>query len=396
MLLAAAVLAGCASPGPDAAAPSADAPSATSPAATSSDGDSAATSDAAAPDGAREIAEPALHLTTVAADGAVHHLELASGVSREIARIAPVDDVVTDGRYVFGIREGSVTVVDSGAWTWSHGDHFHYYVGPARVLGEIDGPGTPTVVPGERGIGIHFGGGEAVLVKTAPLADGAIDELFRVRTDDGEGRVVPLAYGAWVTEQDRNGDVVRLREVDEDGIGGEATRCRGAAASIATVVGVVVGCEGGALLAVDGRPAKSEWIPLADAAGIRAFSGREGRPVVAVRATDGEIRVLDTRARAWSRWAEGDAVRAVVAAGDDTGAVVALSDSGALTVRDQTSGAVRARVAETAPADAALFAERDHTIVVGGDRALVIAHRDGAVLAQHHLVAPGRTVLTGR
>lgn len=368
-----------------------------------SDSTPAATSDARQPDGATELAAPALHLTTLTPDGTIVHLDVASGRSSTIAHIAPADAVVGDGRYLFALREGSVTIVDSGAWTWNHGDHVHYYSGPARVVGDIEGPGTPSVVPGERSVGIRFGGdgdrGEAVLVKVGPLADGEIEELFRRESEGGEGMVVPLAYGAWVTEV-AGGRIARLRHVDEEGVAGEAVRCADAAGSIATAVGVVVACAEGVVLAADGRPAPTERLdyPAADDR-VRAFSGREGRPSVAALTDGGAVWVLDTRARAWHSWRPASPVTAVVAVGDDAGHVVAVTRSGDVVVHDEATGRLLSRVpaGSRAPTRApSLFPEQRQTYVVDpAGAALVVDHGSGAVLARFALPA-GLTVLTGR
>ena len=362
-------------------------------------------SDAVPADGVTELAAPALHLTTLAPDGAVSHLDLASGRSSTIARIAPADAVAGDGRYLFALREGSVTIVDSGAWTWNHGDHVHYYSGPARVVGDVEGPGTPTVVAGERSVGISFDGGggpgEAVLVKVAPLADGEIEELFRrdaAAAAGAAGMVVPLAYGAWVTEV-ADGRVARLRHVDEEGVAGEAVRCADAAGSIATAVGVVVACADGVVLAADGRPAQTERLdyPAADDR-VRAFSGREGRPSVAALTDGGAVWVLDTRARAWHAWRAASAVTAVAAVGDDADHVVAVSRNGEVRVHHGTTGRLLSTVAASgAPAHVpALFPEQRQTYVVDpAGAALVVDHGSGAVLARFTL-PDGLTVLTGR
>jgi len=358
------------------------------------------TSDAVPAAGVVEHAEPALHLTTLAPDGAITHRDLDSGRSSVIARIAPAEDVVTDGRYLFAIRDGAVTIVDSGAWTWSHGDHFHYYTAPSRVVGDVEGPGMPTVVAGERSIGIHFDGGgaagQAVLVKAAPLADGEIEELFRREAPGGAGRVIPLAYGGWVTE--RSGDeIARLRHVDEEGVAGPAVRCADAAGSIATVVGVLVACADGAVIAADGRPAKAERLAYpAPRDRARAFSGREGRPTVSALTEGGAVWVLDTRARAWHAWRPSAPVMAVAAIGDDAGRVVAVAGDDVV-VHDEATGRVRATVgAGDIDAGAALFPEQHETFLVDREgAAVVIDHASGTVA--HRLELPaGITVLTGR
>lgn len=393
-LAAVVLLSGCAAP------TEASVPAAPSTASVNGDG----------PADAREVAAPALHLTTVSPAGAISHLNVADGSVTEIGPIPPADHVTTDGRYLFAAREGSVTVVDSGAWTWSHGDHFHYYSGAGRVVGEVRGAGTPTVVTGDRSIGIRFDEGEAVLVKVAPLADGEIEELFRMPVAAGPGAVVPLAYGAWVTESGADGE--GLRGVDEDGVAGAFTPCDDPGGTIATTVGVVVACAGGAVLAVDGRPARAEVIDAppsdtpsaADAPGpsaVPTFTGREGRPTVSALAGPRALWLLDTRARQWHRIDVSEELASAVAVDDDAGHIVAVTTGGSLLVLDEGTGRVLSRTegvgARGVHARAAvLLADRDLTFVVVGTSALAVDHRTGSVVDEFTLAHGGHTVLTGR
>lgn len=303
--------------------------------------------------GAQELSEPALHLTTVDAAGAVHHLDLLDEQESILAEIEPIDDLVSDGRYLFGIREGSVTVIDSGVWTWSHIDHFHYYEAPSRVIGDISGRGAATVVPGESGVGIKFDE-EAVLVETGPLADGEIVESFRIDIPTHEGIVVPLADGAAVTEPDGTGAVRALRMVDADGEPGDAVPCASAAGTITTVVGTVVGCADGAVLAVDGDPETWESIdyPADAATPATAFAARKSRPTVAAVAGDSGVWLLDTRERSWSFVDAGERIVLVGAVDDDAGRVLALTATGSVLVL--TDGEITAR---TEPLVAASLAD---------------------------------------
>src|SRR5690606_2670994 len=127
----------------------------------------------------------------------------------------------------------SVTVIDSGVWTWSHIDHFHYYEAPSRVVGEIKGAGRATVITGTTGIGIRFED-EAVLVDTPALADGEIVEEFRIPAEPAGGFVVPLSEGAAVAEANGIGAVSAMRIVDQDGAPGEEIPCAGASGTITT------------------------------------------------------------------------------------------------------------------------------------------------------------------
>lgn len=303
--------------------------------------------------GARELAEPALHLTSIATDGGVHHLDLLDEQSERLGEIAPATGLQTDGRFLYAVRDGGVSVVDSGVWTWNHVDHFHYYEAPADLLGEVRGAGAPTVVASDLGAGIHFDGGEAALLDLDALKDGEIVERFRLESAPGDGMVVPLPTGALVT------DAAGLRHVDGTGRQLEAISCAQPAGSIATNVGVVVGCADGAVLAVtDADGTTFERIPYPDGAEDRAmaFAAREGRPTVAGLAGDDGVWLLDTRERSWSRIEAGERIVRVAAVDDADHQVVALTADGAVLVLDGETGA---RLARTEPLVAASLADPD-------------------------------------
>lgn len=305
--------------------------------------------------GAQELAEPALHLTTVSGDGAIEHLDLLDEESSTIAEIDPIDDLVTNGRYLFGIRNGSVTIVDSGVWSWNHVDHFHYYEAPSRVVGDVEGAGTPTVVTGEAGTGILFED-EAVLLDTAALADGDIVETFRIPVEPHDGLVVPLDSGAAVSEPDDAGDVRQLRLIAVDGTAGDAIPCADAAGSITTNVGTVVGCADGALLFPGGDPDAALEIALPEdaAPAPTSFDARKWRPTVAGTAGETGIWLLDTRERSWEFIDAGEPIVAVSAVDDEGGHVLALAETGAVLVL--VDGAV---VGRTEPLVSASLADPD-------------------------------------
>ena len=293
--------------------------------------------------GAHELAEPALHLATVAPDGEVAHLDLLDETTEALTRTEPAVEVVTDGRYLFAIHDGAVTIIDSGVWTWSHIDHFHYYEAPSRVVGEVKGSGTATVVPGETGVGILFAD-EAVLLETAALADGDIVERFRIDVDEHDGLVVPIAEGALVTAADADGDPQELRILTAKGEERGRLACAHAAGTITTVVGVVVGCADGALLAVGGDAAEPERIPYpaqAPAGAVR-FAAREARPTVAATTAAGTaVWMLDTRQRRWEVWDAGEELVHAAAIDDADERVLALTADGSVLV--MADGAVVSR-----------------------------------------------------
>ena len=97
--------------------------------------------------------------------------------------------------------------MDSGAWTWDHVDHFHYYRGAARNIGRVDGEGTATIATGLLSTagttGMFFpNSGEAVLLDNPALSGGTITETLRIKTEPHAGLIAPLGEGAVVTEPD--------------------------------------------------------------------------------------------------------------------------------------------------------------------------------------------------
>ncbi|SDQ27345.1 hypothetical protein [Microbacterium sp. cf332] len=331
-------------------------PSATS--APSPGGDTSALGDGhGAIAGARELAEPALHLTSVAPDGAVHHLDLIDEQSESLGDIAPADTLDTEGRFLFAGRDGAVSIIDSGVWTWNHIDHFHYYEAPARILGELTGPGTPRTVASDVGVGVHFDGGdrggEAVLLDLDALKEGDIVESFRLELDAPGSLVVPLPSGALIADAGAG----EVRQVDASGAERATTTCAEPAGAIATNVGVVVGCADGALLAVtDSSGTSFERIPYpADAPGrALSFANREGRPTVAGLTGSSAFWLLDTRARTWTAHDAGEPLVRVTAVDDADETVVALAADGSVLVISGATGGILAR---SAPLVAASLAD---------------------------------------
>lgn len=305
------------------------------------DGSSGSGKDHGAVEGAREVAEPQLHLTTIDADGAVAQLDLIQGSSAELGRIGAPSAVDTDGRYLFATTAGGVEIVDSGMWTWDHGDHFHYYRGEPTLLGTLPGDGPATVATGllstagSTGVFFHDSG-EAVLLDNEALADGEVRELFRVDAGSYDGLIAPLGDGALVTVAD-NGAVTGISYHDADGnAAGEQIPCTRASGTITTRVGVVVGCADGAVLATetDGEPhierigyPKGTTAPRAT-----TFEGRKSRPTVAALSGKTGIWLLDTRERSWTHLDAGVPLRQVVAVDDEDGHVLALDTTGRVRV----------------------------------------------------------------
>lgn len=340
--------------------------------------------------GAEEVAEPPLGLLSIDAEGHTAVLDLLSGESVDLGATAAPSALASDGRYGFVTTDEGVEVIDSGRWSWDHGDHFHYYLAEPAILGTVAGTGPATVTSGALSTtgatGLFFAGsGEAVLLDNKALSDGRIDELFRIATGADAGLVAPVGDGALVTE----GDALVYRGRDGDAAGAPVA-CVDPAGAITTRVGLVVGCADGAVLATwqNGELA-TERIPYLSGASDRAlsFDGRKGRPTVAAVAGVTGFWLLDSRERTWTLVPTDRPLTRVVAVDDADGHVVAVDVDGRVVVHRAQGGGL---VGDTAP----LLADggRASSLVVDEQRAYVsdpaaglvheIDYADGARIAR--------------
>ena len=307
-----------------AAAPSAS----PSTAATSGDGHGAIA-------GAAEVSEPPLGLLSVDAEGSVAVLDLLSEETTDLGATAAPTALASDGRFGFVTTDEGVEIVDSGRWSWDHGDHFHYYLAEPAVLGTVPGDGAATVTTGALSTagttGVFFAGsGEAVLLDNKSLSDGRIEELFRVETGSDAGLVAPVGDGALVTD----GEALVFHDRDGESAG-TPVECADAAGAITTRVGLVVGCADGAVLATwQDDELLTERIPYPAGASDRAlmFEGRKGRPTVAAVAGTTGFWLLDSRERTWTLVPTERPLTRVVAVDDAEGHVVAIDVDGRIVV----------------------------------------------------------------
>lgn len=360
--------------------------------------------------GAAELAEPALGLTSIDAEGRVSHLDLLDESTADLGTVRAPDAVHGDGRYLFAMDGAGVSIVDSGVWTWDHVDHFHYYRAEPRVLGDVQGGGVATVATSNSsttgGTGLFFpGSGDAVLLDTEALSKGRIVETFRLAREPGAGLVVPVGSFAAVAAA----DVLALHAADGMPTGDSAD-CVDPAGTITTRVGAVIGCRDAALLVhvEDERPV-IERIPYpvgTTAARATAFANREGRPRVAALAGDDGIWILDTRARSWSLIPAPEPLVQVTAVDDADATLLALTRAGRVLVLDGETGAERAAsaplVAESlaAGASAMLVADQQRAYLNGPveGRLWEIDFADGARIAREFPAerSPAFFVQTGR
>ena len=339
---------------------------------------------------AEEVDEPQLHLVTVDAHGDVGMLDLLTGETDDLGEIGAPSAVTTDGRYVLATVRGGLAVIDSGMWTWDHGDHFHYYRSDPRLLGTVPGRGAATVATGALstagGTGVFFRAtGEMVLLDNEAVADGELREIFRLQSRPHAGLVAPFGDGAVVSVPGPRGSVGAVQRVDATGEPvGAPEPCDDARGTITTAVGLVVGCADGALLWTDdGDEPAVERIPYParlDAPSATDFHGREGRPTVAALAGDTGFWLLDTRERTWRLHDVGVPLLQVVAADDEDGHVVALDRAGRVRVYSAETGA---QLAATRPLLAATLRDNPAAdgveLVVDQERAYLNAPAEGVV-----------------
>jgi hypothetical protein len=329
-------------------------------------------------EGAAELGEPQLTLATVDAAG---ELALTDLVDESVVAVTDLDDVSavsTDGRYLFATTPAGVTIVDTGVWTVDHEDHSHYYRAEPRLVGTVDGAGPASIAGGGSVTAVTFAGsGESVLLDGDALGSGEVSEVDRITAD----LVVPFKAATLVA----SGGTVSV--LDQPGA---EIACAEPSGSIATRVGVLIGCADGAVLAtLDAETVGFEALPyptaVAEADRATAFDARPGRPTVAALAGTSGFWLLDSRERTWSRLATETPLLRVVAA-DDTGPsdvaghVVALSADGRILTLD---GATGATLSATGPllaatvADPALLAGVELT--VDANRAYVNGPAENAV-----------------
>jgi hypothetical protein len=277
-------------------------------------------------------------------------LDLLAESSAQLGTVDAASAVSTDGRYLFvsSRNTGEMSVIDSGVWTVNHEDHFHYYRADARVVGTVQGQGEAVVSAGATVTGVWFAeSGEGILLDSAALGKGEIEQVARVSADPHSGMLVPFGDAVLATGAGA-GNTGTASRVDVLTTGGEKSASAGAecpalSGSIITRVGVVFGCSDGALLATtsaDGIAFELIPYPHSVAAEDRAveFRNRDGRPsVAAVSGTRGAW-LLDTRERTWNLLPTEAPLLQVSAADDSGDHVVALAADGRVLVLDAATG----------------------------------------------------------
>ncbi|MHA6628060.1 hypothetical protein ACU61A_21690 [Pseudonocardia sichuanensis] len=360
--------------------------------------------------GAEETAEAQSRLVVADEAGAVRVLDLVTEEVVEAGRADGVASVTGDGRHAYlAAADGTVRIVDSGAWTVDHGDHSHYYRAAVREVGSVPGADPVAVHADQAVTALALADGTVRLLDRARLDEGAVAEVATIPRTPHRGPAVPYEghvlasvaepgqdLGSGVAVHDRTGAPVA--RIDEP--------CPQLEGSAVTRRGVVFGCADGALLVSGSDGAfRGEKIPYPQAVPAderaREFRHRPGSATLTALAGEAGIWALDVTERTWTRHDTGP-VAAVNGAGAGT-ALLTLTADGVLHALDPASGAeVASRPLVTAPVAPGVRIEVDTSRAYVNDPAAGVIHEidhgDDLRVARTFDIggAPSRMVETGR
>ncbi|GAA1862513.1 PQQ-binding-like beta-propeller repeat protein [Brevibacterium marinum] len=366
-------------------------------------------------EGAEEADEPQLRLSVSdAKTGAVSVLDLLSeDVVAEVEASPATTLSGTDSRYLYlGDGEaGTVTAVDTGAWTVDHGDHKHFYRAEAKTLGQIEGaePGHVVAAPTEAAF-FFDGEGRAKIYDRTAFGDGELTQLGTVAPGPHHGVAVPYEDHFVSTVPGEKADDLpsELTVYDDQGRGspveGDCAAIHGAGV---TREGPVFACADGVIRVDDDFDA--EVLPYPDEAdGARAWSVEVGRDLAAAGFEDGGIGILDAETGEWTFADTGAEVVSAGVAPDDS-AVVALDEDGAVYSLDPESGKVLTEKKLVEPYESdeeghgsgpsvAVDSERTYVSDPASGTVLELDPADGLRQARSFDIggAPGALAVTGR
>ncbi|MGK5532197.1 hypothetical protein, partial [Streptomyces sp. URMC 129] len=294
--------------------------------------------------GAEEAGEPQPRLVVAGAEtGTVGVLDLITGEFTGTGTVEGVTDIGGDGRFAYVTAgDGSVHIVDGGAWTVDHGDHSHYYRAPARLVGAVPGRAPAGAHGGSSAAAVTSGDGTVTLVDREALEAGTLTEAGSFGVDDPSGAAaVPLAEHVVVAAAD---GAVEVRGADGEPVAALDEPCPRPEGEAATPYGVVLGCADGALLVTgEGDTFTGEKIAYPEQAADRAreFTHRSGSATLAAVAGERGVWTLDVSGRAWAFVATGP-VLAANAPGDGA-TLLTLTADGVLHAFDTGTGEETAR-----------------------------------------------------
>lgn len=363
---------------------------------------SAATGDGVAiEDGAREIASALTKLVLVdPATGDTSVYDAVDEVETRVGSYGPVTKLVGDGRFAYLRTDDGTTVIDGGAWTFDHGDHYHYFATDPAQVATVDVP-VASVSASNHVVALRSESGEVELIDREKLGTRTVEAPEGLTVPPGAAAVVP--YGARLLTVTAAGQI----QVTGDGATTEvAGECRNPSWAMPTRRAVVFGCDSGAVRVTGGaQDLTATPMPYpTDAPPQRPTQmDHRDRADVFAGTAEGTVWVLDSRQRLWTSISIPDAVAANTA-GDGT--VLVLRRDGTLSAFDVNTRSETVRVpliGDGVPTDGP-----QPVIDIDSDRAYVnnatareiyeIDYADGLRIARtlRTEIVPGLMVETGR
>ena len=349
---------------------------------------------------ARELDGPLTKLVIVdpqsgdtAVYDAVDETEIAIG---SYGATAAIDG---DGRFAYLRTGAGTTIVDAGAWTFDHGDHYHYFATDPAMVGTLDIP-VASASTSNSLVTVGSTEGVTMVLDQEKLAEHTV-EPAGLSLGDGVTAAVP--YGSRVVTVTDTGD---MQVVGDDGATALDGACPNPTWSKASRRAVVFGCDTGAVrvtgsdgdLTVTAMP----FPPDAPPQRPQQMDHRDRADVFA-GVSPGTVWVLDSRQRRWTVIPVPDAV-ATNTAGDGTALV--LHRDGTLSSFDVSEGTETARiplfaggVPEQGPEPVVdIDSDRAYINNAGAREVYEIDYADGLRIARtlRTEVAPGLMVEAGR
>ncbi|MDO4791510.1 MAG: hypothetical protein Q3999_03385 [Buchananella hordeovulneris] len=344
-------------------------------------------------EGAEQLKEPALSLVTASVAGEVHLVDLASLESAEIAHLHSASALSGDDRYVAVQTEAGVELVDSGVWTWEHGDHAHYYRAVPGVVAQAKGTGG--AVASSNDLTVVRAGDAALVLDKEELQPG---------TPSTAGLAVPGVKFAALVEDTLitvEGGHLVTRELGDPlpaalPAAQNPVPCADFAGGAASRAGVVVAC--GNVVHTATLDHQTEEVVFAshtlldvDAAAPARFCGRANHPHMAALSMDGSaLWLVDMREAKVTRVEIKAPLASACALGDDANRIAAVDTTGAVRVfaGADTSALQEAAVSEgVASADSAklgvgVTANRAYVVGADGKSVVEIDPADSARVAR--------------
>ena len=352
-------------------------------------------------DGAREIDGALTKLVLVdPSTGATSVYDAVDEEETQIGTYGPVSALYGDGRFGY-LRAGErTTMVDAGAWTFDHGEHYHYFASEPAEVGVVELP-VAAVAASNSTVAIQSGSGAVELFDREKLGAKAIETPEGLTPPPDTATVVP--YGSRIVTVTNDG---RLQVTGDAGTTDLEGECAGPTWARATRKAAVFGCANGAVRVTGGEKdltVTAMPYPADAPAQHPAQMEHRDRSDVFAGVDEGTVWVLDSRQRAWTPIPVPDAV-ATNTAGDGT--VLILRRDGSLSAFDVNTRAETARIpliAGGVPAEGAqpvvdLDSDRAYVNNAAGKEIYEIDYADGVRIARtlRTEVTPGLMVEAGR